>query len=80
MSKKSIFIKNRDEIIYKLINSLLAGSLVFVGAFTSGDITKEGCLISFVAFLTVLLTQFKEYWASQEKEYSNKPVALFKFV
>jgi len=34
MKKKTTFKENRDEILYKVINSLLAGVLVFLGAFT----------------------------------------------
>lgn len=77
---KSAFIKNRDEILYKLINSFLGGALVFLGAFSSGDITREGLVISVVAFLSILVTQFKDYWATQEKEYKARPMHLFKFV
>lgn len=76
----SAFKKNRDEILYKFVNSFLAGLLVFIGAFSDGVITKAGIVLSVSASLTVFITQFKEYWATQENEYKSKRMHLFKFI
>ena len=74
---KNPFKNNKWEICYRLINSFLAGALVFVGAFSDGTITASGVTISLVASLIVFITQFKDYWSSQEGEYKCK---LFNFI
>jgi len=74
---KNIFEENKNEIIWNLINSVLAGGLVFVGAFADGNITRIELIISAAASLIVLITKFKDYWTSQESEYSKK---VFKFL
>jgi|GEM_PF-4408235 hypothetical protein len=68
---KKIFSKNKEEIFYNLINSALAGGLVFLGSLTTGEITLKGICLSFVAALAVALTKFKEYWEKEKDEYSN---------
>lgn len=74
---KLISEKNRKEIFYNLINSLLAGSLVFLGSLTSGKLTWEGISFGLVAAFVVAVTKFKDYWATEKKEYTQK---LFKFL
>ena len=73
MSKKCDLIskQNRKEIFYNIINSLLAGFLVFLGACSNGEITKSGILASFIAAGIVAVTKFKEYWEDEKKDYSN---------
>jgi hypothetical protein len=68
---------NKDEIVYNLINSVIAGSLVFLGACATGDITLRGIFVAFAVAGIVAVTKFKDYWATQEKEYSKK---LFTFI
>lgn len=53
---------NRKEIMYNLINSGIAGALVFAGALASGDITTTGIGAAVGAALIVFLTKFREYW------------------
>ena len=69
--------KNRNEILWNIINSLLAGSLVFLGALTTGTITKVSIFAALVAAGIVACTKFKDYWAGEKKEYSSK---IFKFL
>lgn len=65
------------EILWNIINAFLAGGLVFLGGCSTGHITVETVVFSLVAGATAALIQFRNYWAKEEAEYSNK---LFKFV
>lgn len=67
MKKRS----QRGEVFYHIINSLLAGALVFIGAFSDGTITLTEVLISGGAALAVAIAKFKEYWGTQEDEYKR---------
>ena len=60
-----------NDITKNLINCLLAGVLVFVGACSTGDITSKSILLSFMVSLGVGVTQFKQYW---ENKIINKPI------
>lgn len=77
MNNKSKWKKNKSEIIWNIVNSMLAGSLVFLGSLTSGQITKIGLITALITCLVVIVTKFKDYWSKEEKEYSVK---LFNFV
>jgi hypothetical protein len=70
--------QNKKEIFYNLVNSGMAGGLVFLGACTNGGISREGIVAGIIASLIVAITQFKNYWDSEKKEYSS--VKLFAFV
>ena len=59
------------EILWNVVNSLLAGALVFVGAFSDGSITITGAMIALSASMLVAITQFKRYWETQQDEYCN---------
>jgi len=78
---KSIFECNKNEIKWNLINSLLAGLLVFFGAFTGAGFhfTFESVIIACATALIVAISKFRDYWATQENEYSTKNM-LFNFV
>jgi len=66
-------VKKQDrEILYNIINSLLAGALVFLGSFSDGDITAKGVGLAITASLIVAITKFKDYWSTQENEYVRK--------
>lgn len=65
------------EITWNIINSLLAGGLVFFGAWTTGNITAESIYASIGASMIVALTQFRDYWATEKDEYCGK---VFKFI
>ena len=69
--------KNKNEIVWNLINSGLAGALVFFGAFTTGKITWESVMTAFITAMVAFCVQFKNYWTGEKKEYSVK---LFKFI
>lgn len=77
MTTKNPFKNNRNEILWNIINSLIAGSLVFLGSLTSGKVTWQGVGFAILAFLTAAVVKFKEYWDGEKKEYSTK---LFKFL
>lgn len=59
------------EIIWNLVNSFLAGGLVFLGSLTSGEITKNGLCFAGLTAAIVAITKFKDYWIKEEDEYSN---------
>ena len=72
VKKKNPFISNRSEIFYNLINSGIAGTLVFLGSIADGDLTIKGIAAAFIASMIVLFTKFQSYWKTQEKEYKCK--------
>ena len=62
----------KKEILWNLINSGLAGVLVLLGALTTGGISVESFCVALVTALIVAVSQFKDYWKSEEKEYKSK--------
>ena len=69
--------ENKNEIIWNLINSSLAGGLVFLGACANGGLSWRGIAAALVTGGIVVFTKFKDYWAKEEHEYSTK---LFCFI
>jgi len=67
----------KEEILYNLINSLIAGSLVFVGSLSTGTITWQGVGLAGAASLVVALTKFQTFWASIGRKGNVK---IFNFV
>ena len=63
------------EILWNIINSLLAGGLVFLGGCSSGNITSETFLYAGIAGLTSAVVQFRTFWLKTEPT-----VKLFKFL
>ncbi len=70
--------KKKDEIKWNLINSTLAGGLVFFGSLTNG-FSFNGILIALAASMIVAITKFKDYWTKEEKEYTSTK-GLFNFI
>jgi fluoride ion exporter CrcB/FEX len=64
--------ENKNEIFYNIINSFIAGALVFLGSVADGTITSEGIGVAIIAGLLVAFTKFQQYWKTQESEYSSK--------
>lgn len=73
----SAFRNNSDEIGWNLINAALAGLLVFLGAFASGNISLQACATAAVAALIVAVTKFRDYWSTQQSEFRFN---LFNFI
>ena len=69
--RESPFEKNKHEIIYNLINSALAGGMVFVGTIADGKLSGVELLASLGAAAIVAVVKFKEYWAGQKGEYTS---------
>lgn len=69
--------ENKREIFWNIINALLAGGLVFMGAFMDGGLSRADLIASFGASTIVFLSKLNEYWNSERKEYSNK---VFNFI
>ena len=70
--------KQKQEIIWNIINSLLAGALVLLGSVADGDWSAKGLCIALAAALIVAVTKFKDYWTGEEKDY--KHTGLFTFI
>ena len=68
------------EITWNIVNSLLAGGLVFFGGCASGDITWKVIGASALAAALAAIIQFKKYWETEEHEYSDNRQTLFTFV
>lgn len=71
------FKSNADEIGWNIINSALAGVLVFLGAIASGNFTFQAFAVSLVAALIVVVTKFRDYWSTQESEFRRN---MFNFL
>jgi len=67
----------RREILWNVINSGLAGLLVFLGGLANGGLTWKGAGAAVIAALIVAVTKFRDFWSAKKKEYSNM---LFSFV
>lgn len=67
------------EIWYNIINSLIAGGLVFFGSLTTILANKDLCWETFLIGIglsvctsaVVAIQKFKSYWESEEKEYKS---------
>lgn len=75
--KNNPFKKNKNEIIYNLINAGLAAILVLAGSFSNGNISIEGVCFAILAAVIVLITKFKDYWDGEKGEYCSK---VFNFI
>lgn len=82
MSKKQqtkvVWRTKKEMIAWHLINSGMAGALVFAGAFINGGLTKQAIVAAGAASFIVGLTKFKEFWEKQMKGVYNP--ALFHFI
>lgn len=67
----------KNEIIWNIVNSGLAGALVFLGACSTGQITLNTIIFSLVAAGAVAVSQFNNYWKTQEGEYSTNKLFCF---
>ena len=77
MNKKNNKIKINKEIMWNIVNSILAGALVLFGAFAAGGITWQTFIIAIGTSGVVAITQFRDYWTNEKPEYCPK---LFMFV
>jgi hypothetical protein len=59
------------EIIWNIVNSILAAALVFLGAISDGGISKNSIIAAVVVAASVAIIQFKNYWQKEEQEYCN---------
>lgn len=70
-----------NKITANIINSILAGSLVLLGACTDGEITTKGFILAMAAGGIVAITQFKEFWQKEEIDKNNtKKTKLLNFI
>jgi len=69
MKKQYIEEHNKKEIFYNIINSLLAGALVFFGSLIDGSIGIKGIIAALMAAAIMAITKFKDYWDGEKSEY-----------
>lgn len=67
---------DKEKLIWNLINSAIAGLLVFFGAFTSGQITLTATAIASAASIIVFLTKFNEWFSTTNPD----TVKVFNFM
>jgi hypothetical protein len=67
----------KKEIIWNLVNSVLASSLVILGACSTGNLNQQSVIIAIFAGLIVGVNQFKNYWDSEKPEYVSKKLGAF---
>lgn len=81
MKKRKTIVKypsRAKEICYHIVNSLLSGALVLLGAFTtSQEINLEGLFFASIMAGIVAITKFKDFWDSEKSEYTH---TVFHFV
>jgi len=70
--------KQNKEIVWNIVNSLLAGVLVFLGSISDGTFSFHGVCAALVVAGIVAFTKFQQYWTSEEKDY--KHTRLFNFI
>jgi len=66
--------KRMTEFRYNIINSLIAGALVFAGTFADGNISWESICIAVGVAGVVALTKFRDWFRTQNpapKTYLN---------
>jgi len=70
------------EICWNIVNSLLAGALVFLGGIVgnNGAINTATICAAGLTALIVAVTRFAEYWKTEESEYSDKNNKIFTFL
>ena len=70
------------EISWNIVNSLLAGALVFLGGMvgSNGIINIATICAAGLTALIVAVTRFAEYWKSEESEYSDNYNKIFTFI
>ena len=75
---KSPLNENKNEIIWNLINSGIAGGIAFFsGIIAANEINERVIVVTLAVGGLAAFTQFKDYWKKEKREYSIK---LFKFV
>lgn len=59
------------EILWNIVNSLLAGALVFLGGCAAGDLNTKVIIASAVAAGLAAIVQFKKFWENEQNEYKE---------
>lgn len=67
------------EIIWNIVNSLLAGALVLFGGLAGGDINAQTICAAIFAASMAAVVQFKNYWDAEKPEYCPT-TKLFNFI
>jgi hypothetical protein len=70
--------KNRDEIIWNIVNAALAGAISFLSALiAAGEMNWKVVMVSLITSALVVCIKFKNYWNGEKKEYEKM---IFKFL
>lgn len=66
--------------MWNIVNSLLAGSLVFFGGCISGDLNWNVAGAAGLAAALAAIVQFKKYWDNEQAEYTDCNKTMFSFI
>lgn len=69
----------KKSLKYAIINGIIAGGLVFLGAFTDGYITVIGIIAAFSAAGIIFLTKLRDYYGKIENKKAIKG-KIFEFI
>lgn len=69
-----------NKITANIVNSLLAGALVFLGSCSTGEIDQKSIIIAISASFIVAITQFKDYLIKSEQLDCPGQTKLFNFL
>jgi hypothetical protein len=74
MNKGILSKKEKREIFWNIVNSILSGILVLFGSFIGNNFnfSKEGILASIIISVMVAITKFKDYWDGEKTEYQKR--------
>lgn len=77
MKKKLVTKSNKKEIFWNIVNSGMAGALVLLGSMTTGSVTIQSMTAAMMAALIIAVSQFKDYWNDEKREYCNNKLGCF---
>ena len=65
--------KNKDQIIWNLINCAIAAGISFFSAVVAvGEIKGSAIFIAAATGMLVAFTKFRDFWGAEEHEYRDK--------
>ena len=82
MNKKEKKLR-KETIKYNLINSAIAGGLVFCGMIAEGSVSWQGSIIALGVAGAVALNKFQDYWRQRGKKFvrtTNTLSLSFQFI
>ena len=69
--------EENKQIIWKVINCVIAGLLVFLGSCSNGDITSQTIIYASIASAITAIAQFQVFAKQKEESYSKPKIFNF---